>query len=114
MSIITKEQILKINNACSNGWQLNMFYYQTHQVKTLINKIEIDEKNFLGFELYYNSQNQISLKISKFYYVVDDLASTSGAYKTIILDETPTKRKSINNLIPFTKDLDKDKLMELS
>lgn len=115
MPSIKKEQILKINNACSNDWQLNMFYYATHQVKTLIKRIRIDSQNFLEFELCYNSQNQVSLKIRKYYHEVNEtLAVTSGAYKTIILDETSAKRKNVNNLIPFTRNLNNDKLLELS
>ena len=45
MPNITKEQIIKINKMCNNGWKLNIDYYLYHNKKTLVKVIWIDEQN---------------------------------------------------------------------
>jgi len=112
---ITKAQILKINNACSNDWKLDTFYYLSHSEKTLIKRINLDEESYLQFRLDYNSCNQINLRISKYHKEKGtDFAVSHGLGKSKILVETQAKRKNINNLIELTHELDNNKLMEIN
>lgn len=114
MPSIKREQIQKINNECSNDWELDTFYYLSHGEKTLIKRIDLDEEYYLHFRLDYNSYNQINLRIDK--YKIDKatgygVSHGQGKYK--ILDETKAKRKNINKLIELTHELDNNKLMEI-
>ncbi len=114
MASIAKVQTLKINNACSNDWKLDTFYYLSHSEKTLIKRIDLDEGSYLQFRLEYNSRNQINIRISK--YNIDKgtgLGVSHGQGKSKILVETQAKRKNINNLIELTHELDNNKLMEI-
>lgn len=112
---IKREQLLKINNACSNDWELNTFYYLSYGEKTLIKRVDLDEESYLQFELYYNSRNQISIRISK--YNIDKATGygvSHGLGKHKILVEDQAKRKNINSLIELTHELDNNKLMEIN
>lgn len=115
MAKITKEQIQRINEKCSNGWRLDIEYYLFHNEKTLIKQIKIDYEHYLEFRLNYNYKNQISLHISKFYHKQGDyFASSEGLGKSKILDETQATRKNINNLIEFTNSLTDDECMRIN
>lgn len=115
MSKLTKEQILKINSMCSNGWRLDIQYFMYHSEKTLRKQINLDKQNYLEFTLIYNSQNQIILHISKFYQEKGkSYASTHGLGKNRILEETKAKRKNVNDLIRFTKTLTDEELIEIN
>lgn len=115
MAKITKEQILKINNMCSNGWILDVEYYMYHNEKTLIKHIKLDKESYLEFALRYNYKNQISLHISKFYQEKgNSYASTQGMGKNKVLDEKQVKLKNANSLIAFTKSLNDEKLLEIN
>ena len=115
MAKITTKQIQQINNACSNGWQLDTQYFLFHNEKTLIKCIELDEEHYLQFSLNYNYKKQISLHISKFYHKQgESYASTNGLGKSKVLVETPAKRKTINDLILLTGGLDNIKLMKIN
>lgn len=115
MATITQEQVDNVNKQCSNGWQLDIFYYVCHSEKRLTKQIDIDNENYLEFALEYNSKNQISIHISKFYHKPnEECASTSGMGKSAILDPTEYKRKNVKNLIAFTKTLNNEKLMEIN
>lgn len=114
MARITAKQITSVNSKCSNGWVMNVLYYSSFGEKTLIKRITLDEKNFLEFTLSYNSDNQISLRISKYSHEPNEtFAVSTGLGKSVILDETQAKRKSVNNLIAFTEELTDEKLFEL-
>ncbi len=114
MARITAKQITSVNSKCSNGWVMNVLYYSSFGEKTLIKRITLDEKNFLEFTLSYNSDNQISLRISKYSHEPNEtFAVSTGLGKSVILDETQAKRKSVNNLIAFTEELTDEKLLEL-
>lgn len=114
MARITAKQITSVNSKCSNGWVMNILYYSSFGEKTLIKRITLDEKNFLEFTLSYNSDNQISLRISKYSHEPNEtFAVSTGLGKSVILDETQAKRKSVNNLIAFTEKLTDEKLLEL-
>ncbi len=115
MPSIKKEQILKINNACSNDWELDTFYYLSYGEKTLIKRIELNEESYLHFKLEYNSSNQIEIRIDK--YNIDKATGfgvSHGQGKHKILVETQAKRKNINSLIEITHELDNNKLMEIN
>lgn len=114
MAKITNKQIQEINNKCKNNWKLNVQHYLNFSEKTLLKNIENDDKSYLQFSLEYNYNKQISLRISKFNYMENGLAVTEGLGKFKILDETKLKRKSINNLIEFTKALTDEKLLEIN
>ena len=49
MAKITKEQIMKVNSQCHNGWRLDTQYYLFHGEKILFKNIEIDEENYLRY-----------------------------------------------------------------
>jgi len=115
MAKITREQITKINNMCSNEWMLDVDYVLFHNEKTLIKRIRLDEEHFLEYRLSYNYENKTSLHISKYYHKPNDtFASTSGMGKSKILDETPVKRKDVNKLILLTKELTDEKLLKIN
>lgn len=114
MAALTSEEIQAIHSKCSNDWRLNRELYIFHQEKALIKQIDIDKENYTEFTIRYNSKRQIILTISRYYHKQNEkLAVTSGAYKRIMLEETPVKRKNINNLIAFTEKLTEEKLLEL-
>ena len=78
MAKITHEEIVKINTMCENDWHLDIQYYLFHNEKTLIKQIELDETHYLQFRLSYNSKNQVTLHISKYYHGEGDtFASTN-------------------------------------
>ncbi len=114
MATLTSEEIQAIHSKCSNDWRLNRELYIYHEEKALIKQIGIDNENYIEFTIRYNSKRQIILTISKYYHKQNEtLAVTSGAYKRIMLEETPVKRKNVNNLIAFTEKLTENKLLEL-
>lgn len=114
MASLTREQINEINNKCSNGWQLDMQYFLMYREKTLIKRVRLDEQNFLEFILSYNNDNQIAIRISKYFHKSNETMAVSTKFgKWIILDETSAKRRSINNLIIITEKLTNEKLLEL-
>ena len=112
---ITHDQIVKINKNCDNDWHLDVQYYLYHNEKTLIKQIDLDETHYLEFRLYYNNQNQVSLHISKYYHGEGDtFASSHGLGKNAIIEEIPTKRKMINNLIEYTSTLSNEELLKIN
>lgn len=115
MPKITREQIQKINEKCENDWGLDIQYFIFHNEKELIKKIDLDDESYLQFKIGYNWKNQISLYISKFYHKQGDYFATSeGLGKSKILDSAEHTRKSINNLIEYTKTLADYELMHLN
>lgn len=114
MATLTSEEIQAIHSKCSNDWRLNRELYIYHEEKALTKQIDIDNENYIEFTIRYNSKRQIILTISKYYHKQNErLAVTSGADKRIMLEETPVKRKNVNNLINYTKELTENKLLEL-
>ena len=112
MGTITREQIQKINNKCSNDWSLDTEYYLFHDEKTLKKNLPIDNEHYIQFKLNYNWRNQITLSFNKFYHKQGDYFATSnGLGKNRILDTTEFSRKNINNLIELTEKLTDDELM---
>ena len=112
---ITKKQVDSINNQCANGWELDVQYFLFHGEKTLIKQIQLDDENYLEFAIRYNYKNQVSLHISKYYHKIgENYSSTNGMGKNKILDETQVKRKNVNNLVSFTKNLNDEKLLEIN
>lgn len=115
MGKITREQIQKINNKCMNDWKLDVEYYIYHKEKTLVKQIKIDDENYLQCELIYNNKNQIVLYIRKFFQEKNScFAVSTGLGKRKILDDTKAKRKNVNNLIEYTKQLNNVKLLEIN
>lgn len=115
MARITREQIQKINNKCSNDWRLDVEYYLFHNEKTLIKHITLDDEHYLEFRLGFNWKNQVTLHISKYHHKVDDYFATSeGLGKSRLLNETQATRKSINNLIDITKNLNDEECMNIN
>ena len=112
---ITKEQIDTINRQCANGWELDVQYYLFYGEKVLVKQIKLDSQNYLEFSLRYNYKNQVSLHISKFYRKENEIfASTSGLGKSRILDTVSVKRKNVNRLIKFTRNLTDNKLLKIN
>lgn len=115
MARITREQVIKTNEKCMNEWRLDVEYYLFHNEKRLVKHIKLDDENYLEFALYFNYKNQIQLHISKYHHKEGDYFATSqGLGKSRLLDNTEYTRKSINNLIDFTKTLNDEKLMTIN
>lgn len=115
MAKITKQQIQKINNMCSNDWQLDLEYFLYHGEKQLMKCIDLDEGSYLKFTLCYNSQNQIVIYISKFYHKKGDyFAHSHGLGKRTIIEPTQAKRKNLNKLIEYTNRLNNETLLDIN
>lgn len=115
MESMSKKQIQQINNKCSNNWNFDIPYFVYHSEKTLIKKLKVDDTGYLEFRIYYNSQNQVTLHISKFEYARDgETATTEGLGKITTLDLKKHKRRIFNNLIAFTDKLTDDELLKIN
>jgi len=44
MATITKEQVQKINNSCSNDWKLDLEFYLLYGEKQLVKHIDLDNE----------------------------------------------------------------------
>ena len=114
MSKISKGQIQKINAKCENNWKLDIQYLVFHNEKQLYKIIELDQEHYLQFELSYDWNNQIILRISKYYHREgDSFASSNGLGKKKILTESQN-RKNINNLIEYTYKFTDEELMKIN
>lgn len=114
MSKISKEQIQKINEKCKNNWKIDMQYLIFHNEKQLYKTLELDQEHYLQFELGYDSNNQIILRISKYHHKQGDTFSTSnGLGKKKILSDTQN-RKNINALIEYTSKFTDEKLLTIN
>lgn len=115
MGKITKQEIIQINDKCSNNWSLDVEYFIYYNQKTLVKQIEIDEENYLEFTLRYNYNKQITLHISKFYHRKgENYASTSGLGKSKVLDITKANTRNVNKLIELTKKLNDEELLKIN
>ncbi len=115
MQMMTQQQVQDINNKCKNNWKFDVMYFKFHQEKELIKRINIDDESYLEFNLGYNSQNQIQLRISKFYTQKHiGTATSEGIGKSKVLEETSYKRKGINNLIIKTQSLTDEELLKIN
>lgn len=115
MESMTRKQIQEINNKCCNNWKFDTSYFIYHSEKTLIKKLKVDDTGYLEFRIYYNSQNQVTLHISKFEYARDgETATTEGLGKITTLDLKKHKRRIFNNLIAFTDKLTDDELLKIN
>lgn len=114
MSKISKEQIQKINEKCKNNWKIDIQYLIFHNEKQLYKTLELDQEHYLQFELGYDSNNQIILRISKYHHKQGDTFSTSnGLGKKKILSNTQN-RKNINALIEYTSKFTDEKLLNIN
>lgn len=115
MAKISTKQIQEINDKCSNEWRLDTQFYLFYGEKTLRKCIETDKEHYLEFILSYNSKNQITVRVSKFYHREgDEFATSSELGRIAIIDERSYKQKRIDNLIQLTQDLDNNKLLEIN
>lgn len=114
MSKISKEQIQKINEKCKNNWKIDIQYLIFHNEKQLYKTLELDQEHYLQFELGYDSNNQIILRIFKYHHKQGDTFSTSnGLGKKKILSNTQN-RKNINALIEYTSKFTDEKLLNIN
>lgn len=114
MSKISNDQIQKINEKCKNNWKVDIEYLLFHNEKQLYKIIELDQEHYLQFELSYNWNNQIILRISKYYHKQGDTFATSnGLGKRRILSDSQN-RKNINMLIEYTSKFTDEELMKIN
>ena len=112
---MTKKQVEELNNRCKNGWMFDVPYFIYHQEKTFIKRIKQQNEGYLEFRIYYNSNNQVSLYISKFTYTSDKACATSeGVGKITVIDNTKYTRKNINNIIIVTARLTDEELLKIN
>lgn len=109
-TVITKNQVQKINNKCSN-WKFDTDFYIFHSMKTLSKKLKIDNTGYFAFRLYYNNENQVTLNIKRFNY--KDGVSVAEKAKNIILDKKVYARISPSKLLDFADKLTDDELLKL-
>ena len=115
MASITREQLNQINKMCSNGWAFDLDLFLSHNEKTLMKHIKIDDENYLRYKLEFNYDKQIVLHISKFYHKPQtQYATTHGMGKCKVLVEAPAKRKDLKKLILLTKDLTDKQLLDIN
>ena len=107
---ITIKQINDLNSRCKNNWEFDIGYFVTHQEKTFIKRIKVDDEGYLKFKLCYNSQNQIALNIIKYKYI----PSMEELIKTKLVDNTKYTRKNINNLIIVTARFTDEELLKIN
>lgn len=114
MGTIRKEEIQKVNSKCQNNWRLDVEYFLFHSEKKLYKRIDLDDENFLQFDLMYNYRNEKTLHISKYYHKKDDyFASSSGLGKFVKLSDSQA-RKSINELIKMTEEFTDERLLQIN
>lgn len=112
---ITIKQINDLNSRCKNNWEFDIGYFATHQEKTFIKRIKVDDEGYLKFKLYYNSQNQIALNIIKYKYMPTMQHTTmEELIKTNLVDKTKYTRKNVNNLIIVTSRLTDEELLKIN
>lgn len=112
---MTKKQVEELNNRCKNCWKFDVTYFVYHTEKTFIKRIKLQNEGYLEFIIYYNSNNQVSLHISKFTYLEgQSCSSTQGLGKITIIDNTKYARKNINNLIIITARLTDEELLKIN
>lgn len=114
MARITREQIQKINNNCKNEWKLDVEYYLFHSEKQLYKRINLDEENYLQFDLLYNWKNEKTLHISKYHHKDNDYFAVSNGLGKFIKLSDAEKRKSVNELIKMTVELTDEKLLQIN
>lgn len=112
---MTKKQVEELNNRCKNSWRFDVLYFVYHTEKTFIKRIKLENDGYLEFRIYYNSENQVALHISKFSYIQDKAcATTEGLGKITVIDNTKYTRKNINNLIIVTARLTDEELLKIN
>ena len=112
---MTKKQVEELNIRCKNDWKFDVTYFVYHTEKTFIKRIKLQSEGYLEFRIYYNSENQVALHISKFTYTSDKAcATTEGLGKIIVIDNTKYTRKNINNLIIVTARLTDEELLKIN
>lgn len=113
MASLTREQLQKINESCSNEWRLDIQYFMFHNEKQLTKNIELENNYFLSFKLYFDRNNQITLHISK-NLRQEGYSTSEGLGKFKRLDSTMFARKNLKELYKYTEILNDEKLLEIN
>lgn len=122
MANLTKEQIIKINEGCKNGFILDTQYFIFHNEKILEKIIELDEENYLKVHIsfYTNWENYrgdgyyINVNISKFYHKKDDyFSSSSGLGINLKLNGKIYTRRNFKELQKATENITDDLILDI-
>lgn len=121
MANLTREKVIKINEACKNDFELDLQYYMFHKEYMLEKNISIDDENYIkasiGYHEYYDRSKgyprytgkyQIYVNVSQWYHKKgDNFASSSGLGKYLYSEEL-YDRKTIKSLEDYTRKITDD------
>lgn len=119
---ITREQVKKINDKCSNGWQLDVRHAMIWSEKQLVLQAPKSETEIVRGTLWWNEVHKDFRTIGKvpqlhlaLYHTRpdSDMMTSYGLGKTITLGDT-VNRASMKVLQDLTKRFTKDDLLRLA
>lgn len=119
---ITREQVKKINDKCSNGWQLDVRHAIICSEKQLVLQAKKSETEIVRGTLWWNEVHENFRTIGKvpqlhlaLYHTRpdSDMMTSYGLGKTITLGDT-VNRASMKVLQDLTKKFTKDDLLRLA
>lgn len=122
MPRITKEQFLKWEAMCANGFTLDLQKYVVWGEKEPTKQIKLDDKNILMATVgYYDERveggrwgetvRKIKLHLALWHPTGDGMMTSYGLGATITLDDTPQPKKEYKKLCGWTEKLDDDTIM---
>lgn len=126
MANITRERVIKINEACKNDFELDLQYYLMYGQYMLEKRIELDEENYvkayITFRDYkdpnspykYTGKYQVYLNVSKWHHAKGDyFASSSGLGKSVLVSQEIFDKKAVKVLQEFTGNVTAELIMQI-
>ena len=119
---ITREQVKKINDKCSNGWQLDVRHAMIWSEKQLVLQAQKSDTEIVRGTLWWNEVHKDFRTVGKvpqlhlaLYHTRpdSDMMTSYGLGKTITLGDT-VNRASMKVLQDLTKKFTKDDLLRLA
>lgn len=119
---ITREQVKKINDKCSNGWAFDLWAAGVHNEKQLVLQAEKSDTEIVRGTLWWNEVHENFRTVGKvpqlhlaLYHTKpgSDMMTSYGIGKTITLGDK-VNRASMKVLQDLTKKFTKDDLLRLA